>query len=256
MTFQSFRGLLLGFARVGALALTAAPVALPLSINGATAATFSVVGGTSFNLNAAFNPSGWTNPDGIGVGTAVRIFDSTNTAGGNAGNVGLFGSVGGASLIFTYFGHEAAFTNVFEASSTYNSATPMFTNNVTAVGSSATKPYTAGLIPLLFASINYNPDAVAVNGGPINSSVALAFVVDPLNSNIAYAFFEDIYQGGDKDFDDMVVRIQACGGTTGISCPNNQGSTPIPAALPLFGSGLGALGLLGWRKRKRASVGV
>ena len=27
--------------------------------------------------------------------------------------------------------------------------------------------------------------------------------------------------------------------------------TPVPAALPLFATGLGVLGLLGWRKRKR-----
>jgi hypothetical protein len=29
-------------------------------------------------------------------------------------------------------------------------------------------------------------------------------------------------------------------------------STPLPAALPLFATGLGALGLLGWRRKRRA----
>jgi hypothetical protein len=28
-------------------------------------------------------------------------------------------------------------------------------------------------------------------------------------------------------------------------------STPLPAALPLFATGLGALGLLGWRRKRR-----
>jgi len=32
--------------------------------------------------------------------------------------------------------------------------------------------------------------------------------------------------------------------------------TPLPAALPLFASGLGALGLLGWRSRRRAAAGI
>ena len=30
--------------------------------------------------------------------------------------------------------------------------------------------------------------------------------------------------------------------------------TPLPAALPLFASGLGALGLLGWRRRSRKII--
>jgi hypothetical protein len=31
-------------------------------------------------------------------------------------------------------------------------------------------------------------------------------------------------------------------------------STPLPAALPLFATGLGALGLLGWRRRRKAQA--
>jgi len=31
---------------------------------------------------------------------------------------------------------------------------------------------------------------------------------------------------------------------------------PLPAALPLFGTGLGALGLLGWRKKRKARVSL
>ena len=31
-------------------------------------------------------------------------------------------------------------------------------------------------------------------------------------------------------------------------------TTPIPATLPLFATGLGALGLLGWRRKKRAAL--
>jgi hypothetical protein len=30
--------------------------------------------------------------------------------------------------------------------------------------------------------------------------------------------------------------------------------TPIPAALPLFATGLGALGLLGWRRKRKAQA--
>jgi hypothetical protein len=30
--------------------------------------------------------------------------------------------------------------------------------------------------------------------------------------------------------------------------------TPLPATLPLFATGLGALGLLGWRRKKKAQA--
>jgi hypothetical protein len=33
-------------------------------------------------------------------------------------------------------------------------------------------------------------------------------------------------------------------------------ATPLPAALPLFASGLGALGLVGWRKKRKSSAAV
>lgn len=33
-------------------------------------------------------------------------------------------------------------------------------------------------------------------------------------------------------------------------------ATPLPAALPLFASGLGGLGLLGWRRKKKKSQAV
>jgi hypothetical protein len=31
-------------------------------------------------------------------------------------------------------------------------------------------------------------------------------------------------------------------------------ATPLPAALPLFASGLGAMGLLGWRRKRKAAA--
>ena len=32
--------------------------------------------------------------------------------------------------------------------------------------------------------------------------------------------------------------------------------TPLPAALPLFATGLGAMGLLGWRKKRKAAAAL
>ena len=51
--------------------------------------------------------------------------------------------------------------------------------------------------------------------------------------------------------------IEASGGTGGVSGIHLEDSwyvaaTPVPAALPLFATGLGALGLLGWRRKRKA----
>lgn len=43
---------------------------------------------------------------------------------------------------------------------------------------------------------------------------------------------------------------------TSSNVGNCPAATPIPAALPLFASGLGALGLLGWRRKRRASAAI
>ena len=225
------------YLRIGA----SATLALLLSVGGASAATLQVVGGSPFTLQSNFNPAGWSNPDGIGVGTSITIFNSTNAS---SGGLEAVPSSGPVSLTFTYFGFEAAYTNDAEGAFSFG-GTPMFVNQTTPLGTSVTMPYTLtspGLIPFLFASTGYSPTAVATNGGPINPNVELGFVIDPDNSSIAYAFFEDIAINGDQDFDDMVVKIQI-------------NATPLPAALPLFAGGLGAMGLLGWRrKRKPAAI--
>jgi hypothetical protein len=41
-------------------------------------------------------------------------------------------------------------------------------------------------------------------------------------------------------------------GPNGSWGPPTVGTTPLPAALPLFATGLGALGLLGWRRKRKA----
>jgi hypothetical protein len=45
----------------------------------------------------------------------------------------------------------------------------------------------------------------------------------------------------------------ACGSLRFVSA-GEVSSTPLPAALPLFATGLGGLGLLGWRRRRKAQA--
>jgi hypothetical protein len=54
--------------------------------------------------------------------------------------------------------------------------------------------------------------------------------------------------GGFADLRDAGLDITLVNGTVS--------ATPIPAALWLFATGLGALGLLGWRRKRKASTGT
>lgn len=62
------------------------------------------------------------------------------------------------------------------------------------------------------------------------------------------------------------ILFPPCEGSPGVTCPRNttlfftydlSGSTPVlvtplPAALPLFATGLGVCGLFGWRRKRKA----
>jgi hypothetical protein len=64
-------------------------------------------------------------------------------------------------------------------------------------------------------------------------------------SNTAQLFF---------DFTQAGAFFSADSGHNYSSAAIESSTTPLPAALPLFGTGLGALGLLGWRRKKKVAA--
>ncbi len=69
----------------------------------------------------------------------------------------------------------------------------------------------------------------AANGGPVSGISTLAEWIWSLPDNAQYA--------------DLSTAILATG--------EAASPTPLPAALPLYASGMGVLGFLGWRRKKR-----
>ena len=78
-------------------------------------------------------------------------------------------------------------------------------------------------------------------------NIAIAFAKTK-DSSVIYAFLDDSGAGPDSDYDDMVVRITAVAQEVGI--------TPIPASLPLFAGGLGIVGLVVRRRKRKAPAAL
>ena len=217
-----------------------------ISFGGAQAASFSILsespGGTTHTLTSNFNPAGWSNPNGVGVGTTISTFTSNNDGCTPACNIptGLFVNPGNLSLTFTYLGHEA---NDLDLALIFNS-TQLFSNQTSVNGTSTTVAFNLGsgnsLIPFKFTDTT-GTDKSAPNGGPIDSGVSLGIYVTP-DKQTAFLFFDDKNGGNqDGDYDDLVVKVAFA-------------TTPLPGALPLFASGLGVMGALNWRRKRKLAA--
>jgi hypothetical protein len=200
-----------------------------LTIGTAGAATLSLAGiGTPGVLSANFNPGGLAaiNADGVGVGSAITIF-------GGTANTGGLSISANAALTFTFMGQESSLNNQLLIGNNL-----LFDNNASPGTTSATITANAGIVPFLFR----NPSNFdANNGGAIGHDLEIAFI--RVSDTVFYALFDDGGAGPDRDFDDMVVRIS-----------DPPLPAPLPGALPLFATGLGALGLLGSRKKRKAAA--
>jgi hypothetical protein len=206
------------------------------SFGSASAATFTIAGGTDGTLPTNFDPSNIAaiNADGVNVGSPIVMFGSGTTS-----SQGLFVSPQLVQLTFTFMGKEAGDTDA----ALLFGGTTLFLNTA-ATGTSVTQTFNVGanpgLVPIEFVDQSSGGNPTATNGGPISIGTQIAF--DIINGG-AYVFFDDGGAGPDSDFDDMVVKITA----TSVS------STPLPAALPLFATGLGALGLFGRRRNRKST---
>ena len=70
--------------------------------------------------------------------------------------------------------------------------------------------------------------------------------LDFTSPNLYFAFADPITGAADP-----VVTIEFA--ATGFKAATGEiAPTPLPAALPLFAGGLGAMGLLGWRRKRKA----
>jgi hypothetical protein len=89
----------------------------------------------------------------------------------------------------------------------------------------------------------YNSTNALLNPDRLNHVVALARPDSPF----LLIGFEDLYGGGDLDFNDVVIAVEI--GTVNVQA---MISAPEPASLALFGSFLAVAGYAGYRRGRRA----
>ena len=90
------------------------------------------------------------------------------------------------------------------------------------------------------------------------SSVAWAWAVDNSGTGTGgefYASNSGIFSNDDPPFPTCIFAGSACGGQPyqmRVTDEPAVATTPLPGALPLLASGLGALGIAGWRRKRKS----
>ena len=88
----------------------------------------------------------------------------------------------------------------------------------------------------------------AISNNPLWGQDALFAAWDKGDGTIAF-----LISGTLADVFDVWVKTSVGSGDMALT-GSELSQTPLPAALPLFAGGLGALGLLGWRRKKKAAA--
>ena len=270
-------------ALAGALAFTAASVMLPLSANAATAFI------QLFEINSGHSVC---NPLCTSIITSSPIALPTTTFNGATTHITASGSVSantitsfvssdvGAEFLLgisdTYTVHGTA-AGVFSITTTFGvtglaNTIPSGSANVLFAGNAQVKIGTYALNTQATV-IPFEPTSEATTGGITLVSGPSSVPIDIAASHTRTVAVGDVFDiayllrlafaKGEIDLShtatisfllpDDVYLTSELGGVFGI-VPTTPGDTPLPAALPLFATGLGALGLLGWRRKRKQTA--
>ena len=223
-------------------ALAAAGYALALSVGapaGANAATFT----------AAQNSDECTAGCGIISANTVTVTDT----GLPAGTVDVTASLPASWSFITTGAGDASFAFSSSLSNLMLAIQPGTTNQLTwtTVGPVATLMEDG----LVFHTSAYGADANrSPSQGAGNNTLVLTITAAGLTAATFVADLQAATMGANTSNALFAADVlNTNNGNTGI-IDFGARVIPLPAALPLFATGLGALGLLGWRRKKKAAA--
>ena len=231
----------------------------------------SLTRATLLGTAAIFGSISAVNANSLKVDPITATTDDFEFEHGQSIPTGTAGYVGGTltvvdagQYIFTYgppglvadaTGHgDSVFLNNFYVGTSFATAEPLghvFCTQAAAgcaaastVGDHFTMDLPAGPVPFGF-TFGQHLKSLLLNGqvsdqGAYLVQIGLGTSANAGPGQVAYLGLSDRpYSLTDHDFQDLTLSIQ---------------ETPLPAALPLFAGGLGALGVLGWRRKRKAQA--
>ena len=223
--------------------------AIVLGAGTAQALTFTELTGVTGGSPAATGVfiadlSGLATPGQI---ASVTITDNSSTSAGAPGQFSGFDL--DAIVLSTTLITDASQVGTLVRAATFDFATSVLTDGT----------QTLPTDPALYGTV----------GGQVNNAIATLDSFDGCSSTTAPCGFVSLGVGGSLSIN--LTSPIATGGTLYLyigEVGNNGevaassitvssepvGTTPLPATLPLFASGLGALGLLGWRRKRKAQA--
>jgi hypothetical protein len=129
--------------------------------------------------------------------------------------------------------------------------TGVITNLVVTVTDPYFNPPTLSFNPILYYAFD-GAGTLTLSSDPALSKalVDVPFITIGING-WAYGDASSVWYSQDQYGNTLTTSGSAT--ITELAGQGTQGETPLPAALPLFATGLGALGLLGWRRKKKTA---
>src|SRR5262249_34763776 len=210
--------------KIGTLVARLLVSALAVSVcGGAHAATVTYSNAALWN--SAVTITGGDNYDSYNWGGGVKLADFSDVPLSGINYSHLQGEIYGVSPALTY---DAAYLQSSNFLEWQNSNVPL---TIT--------------LPFSVTAIGFNYGTFSGNAAPFAITLGNGFSITVNSNSNSYAFFGSV---SDTAFSSFSIEVWPEVG----ALDNFAFATPIPAALPLFATGLGALGLLGWRRKRQA----
>jgi hypothetical protein len=111
---------------------------------------------------------------------------------------------------------------------------------------------TAASVDAVKNSIVFSLSVDTIDGGAFHDYSFSA--ANSLALSLVGTTFEFMQKAGNPEYYVSALGFETCG-PAGAGCAPG-GQTPIPSALPLFSTGLGLVGLLGWRRKRKSAAAI